>query len=65
MCRLFADWLWHEWWQDAGDSPEAIHNAIAASVSLSGPPQTFVLLVDGELSEPPVWSVMTWTSGLI
>ena len=43
-----ADWLWHEWWRDAGETLEATRNAVAASVSPSGPPQTFVLLVDGE-----------------
>ena len=43
-----ADWLWHEWWRDAGETLDATRNAIAASVSPSGPPQTFVLLVDGD-----------------
>ena len=43
-----ADWLWHEWWRDAGETLEATCNAIAASVSPSGPPQTFVLLANGD-----------------
>jgi GNAT superfamily N-acetyltransferase len=42
-----ADWLWHEWWPDAGETLEATRDAVAASVSPSGPPQTFVLLADG------------------
>ena len=43
---MVAQWLWDEWHLDAGDSLEAIRDAVAASVSPSGPPQTFVLLVD-------------------
>jgi GNAT superfamily N-acetyltransferase len=43
-----AQWLWHEWWRDDGESLEATRSAVAASVSASGPPQTFVLLVNGE-----------------
>ena len=41
-----AQWLWDEWHLDAGGSFDAIRDAVAASVSPSGPPQTFVLLVD-------------------
>ena len=43
-----ADWLWHEWWRDDGETPEATRDAAAASMSPSGAPQTFVLLDDGE-----------------
>jgi GNAT superfamily N-acetyltransferase len=43
-----AQWLWDEWHLDAGDTFEATHDAIAASVSRSGPPQTFVLLIDDQ-----------------
>ena len=45
LVPMVAQWLWDEWHLDAGDSLEAIRNAVAAS-STSGPPQTFVLLVD-------------------
>jgi hypothetical protein len=41
-----ADWLWHEWWQDAGETLEAIVMPLLPSPS--GPPQTFVLLVDDD-----------------
>jgi GNAT superfamily N-acetyltransferase len=43
-----AQWLWHEWWRDVGHTLEATRDAVAASVSPLGPPQTFVLLVDDE-----------------
>jgi GNAT superfamily N-acetyltransferase len=43
---MVAQWLWDEWHQDAGDTFEATRDAVAASVSPYGPPQTFVLLVD-------------------
>jgi len=43
-----ADWLWHEWWRDDGYTLEQTRDAVAASVSPSGPPQTFVLLDDGK-----------------
>ena len=46
LVPMVAQWLWDEWHLDAGDSLEAIRDAVAASVSPSGPPQTFVLLVD-------------------
>jgi GNAT superfamily N-acetyltransferase len=48
LVPMVAQWLWDEWHLDAGDSLEAIHDAVAASVSPSGPPQTFVLLVDDQ-----------------
>jgi GNAT superfamily N-acetyltransferase len=43
-----ADWLWHEWWRDDGYTLEQTRDAVARSVSPSGPPQSFVLLEDGE-----------------
>ena len=46
LVPMVAQWLWDEWHLDAGDSLEATRDAVAASVSPSGPPQTFVLLVD-------------------
>jgi GNAT superfamily N-acetyltransferase len=46
LVPVVAQWLWDEWHLDAGDSLEATRDAVAASVSPSGPPQTFVLLVD-------------------
>ena len=46
LVPMVAQWLWDEWHLDADDSLEATHDAVAASVSPSGPPQTFVLLVD-------------------
>ncbi len=46
LVPMVAQWLWDEWHLDAGDTFEATRDAVAASVSSSGPPQTFVLLVD-------------------
>ena len=46
LVPVVAQWLWDEWHLDAGDSFAAIRDAVATSVSPSGPPQTFVLLVD-------------------
>ena len=46
LVPMVAQWLWDEWHLDAGDLFEATRDAVAASVSPSGPPQTFVLLVD-------------------
>jgi GNAT superfamily N-acetyltransferase len=48
LVPMVAQWLWHEWWQDDGYTLEQTRAAVAASISRSGPPQTFVLLVDGE-----------------
>jgi GNAT superfamily N-acetyltransferase len=48
LVPIVAQWLWDKWWRDDGETLEATRNAVAASVSGSGPPQTFVLLVDGE-----------------
>ena len=48
LVPMVAQWLWDEWHLDAGDSFESIRDAVAASVSPSGPPQTFVLLVDDQ-----------------
>ncbi len=43
-----ADWLWHEWWRDDGYTLEQTRDAVAGSVSSSGPPQSFVLIIDGK-----------------
>ena len=48
LVPIVAQWLWDKWWRHDGETLEATRNAVAASVSGSGPPQTFVLLVDGE-----------------
>jgi hypothetical protein len=48
LVTMVARWLWHEWWQQDGYTLEQTHDAVAASVYPSGPPQTFVLLVDGK-----------------
>ena len=45
LVPMVAQWLWDEWHLDAGDSFR-VADAAAASVSPSGPPHTFVLLVD-------------------
>lgn len=45
---IVAGWLWHEWWHQDGHTLEQTHDAVAAFVSPSGPPQSFVLLVDGK-----------------
>ena len=47
LVPIVARWLWHEWWQQDGHTLEQTHEAVAASVSPSGPPQSFVLLADG------------------
>lgn len=43
-----ARWRWHEFGRDFGRTLEQAEARVAASVSRSGPPQTFVLLLDGE-----------------
>src|ERR1700744_6050209 len=71
---MVAQWLWDEWHLDAGDSFEAICDAVAASVSPAGPPQTFVLLVDNrpvgtaslvahDLDERP--NLTPWLAGVL
>jgi GNAT superfamily N-acetyltransferase len=45
---IVAGWLWHEWWHQDGYTLEQTEDAVAASASPSGPPQSFVLLVDGK-----------------
>ena len=74
LVPMVAQWLWDEWHLDAGDSFEAIRDAVAASVSPSGPPQTFVLLVDNrpvgtaslvahDLDERP--NLTPWLAGVL
>ena len=48
LVPIVAGWLWYEWWHRDGYTLEQTHDAVAASVSPSGPPQTFVLVVDGK-----------------
>jgi GNAT superfamily N-acetyltransferase len=48
LLPIVAGWLWHEWWHQDGYTVEQTHDVVAASVSPSGPPQSFVLLVDGK-----------------
>jgi GNAT superfamily N-acetyltransferase len=43
-----ANWLWHAFWRHDGYTLEQTEVEIAASIARSGPPQTFVLLVDRE-----------------
>ena len=48
LLPIVAGWLWHEWWHQDGYTLEQTHDAVAASVSPSGPPQSFVLMIDGK-----------------
>lgn len=47
LAPVVAGWLWEAFWRDAGHGLEATLAAVEASVAQVGPPQTFVLLVDG------------------
>lgn len=40
-------WLWEEFWRHDGYSSEDTRTAVAASIARSGPPQTFVTLLNG------------------
>jgi GNAT superfamily N-acetyltransferase len=73
LVQMVAQWLWDEWHLDAGETFDAIRDAVAASVSPFGPPQTFVLLVDeqpvgtasliaDDLDERP--SLTPWLAGV-
>lgn len=48
LVPVVARWLWEAFWQYDGYAPEQTTVAIGAAVARRGPPQTFVLLVDGE-----------------
>lgn len=48
LAPRIAGWLWEAFWRDAGHGLEATRAAVEASVARRGPPQTFVLLADGE-----------------
>lgn len=48
LVPVVALWRWHEFGRPAGRTLEQTEARVAASVSPSGPPQTFVLLLDGE-----------------
>jgi hypothetical protein len=52
LVPIVAGWLWHEWWHQDGYTPNQTYDAVAASVTRSGPPQSFVLLVDIAMSNP-------------
>jgi len=47
LAPLVADWIWEAFWQHDGYTLEQTLEAVSGATSLSGPPQTFVLLVDG------------------
>ena len=48
LVPIVAHWLWHEFWQHDDYTLEQTRAVIAASVARSGPPQTFVLLLDDQ-----------------
>jgi GNAT superfamily N-acetyltransferase len=48
LVPIVAGWLWYEWWHQDGCTLKQTHDAVTASISRSGPPQSFVLLVDGK-----------------
>ena len=60
LVPIVARWLWHEFWQHDGYTLDQTWAAIAASVALSGPPQTFVLL----LGDQPVGTASLATEDL-
>ncbi len=47
LVPVVADWLWQEFWRSDGYALEDTAAAVAAATADIGPPQTFVLLVDG------------------
>ena len=47
LAGTVSDWLWHESWQRLGYTLEETVAELIASRTAVGPPQTFVLLVDG------------------
>lgn len=47
LLPVVAGWIWREWWRRRGHSLEQTHSAFAPRRVEFGPPQTFVLLVDG------------------
>jgi GNAT superfamily N-acetyltransferase len=48
LVPVVAHWLWEEFSRQSGRPLEHVHERIAASTAASGPPQTFVLLIDDE-----------------
>jgi GNAT superfamily N-acetyltransferase len=48
LVPVVARWLWEEFSRQSGRPLEHVHERIAASTAGSGPPQTFVLLIDDE-----------------
>jgi GNAT superfamily N-acetyltransferase len=48
LVPVVAGWLWDAFWQKDGHTLKQTEAAVADWTSSSGPPQGFVLLVDGE-----------------
>lgn len=47
LVPIVVEWLWTTFWQQLGYSRQETYDIIASGTSKLGPPQTFVLLVDG------------------
>lgn len=47
LVPIVVRWLWHEFWKHDGYTLGQTHAAVAAATVQYGPPQTFVLLIDG------------------
>ena len=48
LVPLVAHWLWEAFWRTDGYPLRHVHGVVAAATAPVGPPQTFVMLVDGE-----------------
>ena len=48
LVPIVANWLWQEFWRQRGYTRDHVHGLVAAAVAEVGPPQTFVLLINGE-----------------
>jgi GNAT superfamily N-acetyltransferase len=48
LVPLIAHWLWQAFWRTDGYPLRHVHGLVAAATAPVGPPQTFVMLVDGE-----------------
>src|ERR1700732_2804575 len=48
LVPLVAHWLWQAFWRTDGYPLCHVHGLVAAATAPVGPPQTFVMLVDGE-----------------
>lgn len=47
LAPLVAGWLWEAFWRDDGHTVAEVEAVIAAGTATRGPPQTFILLLDG------------------